>query len=165
MSMDAMRRMQECRMAMAAPLLPAAATIWLIAFGVVGCGRGSDALSGTVPVSGMVLVAGKPLAQGTIRFAPDSGGQPATSAVVDGRFDMRTTASSPGVLRGRYRVTVVSERVESSPSVSADVPPDPKNLPVPESLIPRRYSDVRTSGLAVEVTAPVAELSFTLDDK
>jgi len=140
------------------------AGIWLsIAAVVVACGCSRvDSLSGTVPVSGTVTHDGRPLAQGTIRFAPESGGQPATGPIVDGRFKMQTTASSPGVRKGRYRVSIVSEKPGSIPDLPPGVPPGP-NMPMAESLIPKRYNDVRSSGLEVDVTGPIRDLSFALE--
>lgn len=130
---------------------------------LAGCGSRPDALPGTVAVAGVVTFDGRPLEKGTVRFAPESGGQPATGAIIAGRFQMHTTRSSPGVLRGRYRVSVVSEKENAAPDLPAGVPPDPNNLPKPESLIPLRYSDATTSGLTVEIVGPVPDLAFSLE--
>jgi hypothetical protein len=137
----------------------------VVLVGLTACGSRSDALPGSVPVSGVVLYDGKPLGQGTVRFAPESGGQPATGAIVDGRFQMRTTASSPGVVKGRYRISIVSEKVGAVADLPDGVPPDPNNLPRPESLIPARYSDAGTSGLEVDVSGPISDLSLSVETR
>lgn len=123
--------------------------------GLVGCQSG--ALPNSVAVSGRVTLDGQPLERGMVRFAPDGQGHPALGAIDAGRFTMKATASSPGVVRGTYRVSIVCREAEVMDAEG--------KFPQPKSLIPERYEDCDTSGLAIEVTAPIRDLVFELSSK
>jgi hypothetical protein len=129
-----------------------------------GCGSGVRAIDGSVPVSGTVTFNGQPLEQGMVRFAPEGGGktQPATGQIKNGKFTMQTTASSPGVVAGKYKVSIISNKPFSPPALKPGTPPDPKAKFEPESLIPKKYNDIKTSGLEADVTAAVTSLTFAL---
>jgi hypothetical protein len=130
---------------------------------VTACTRGSP-LPNSVTVRGVVLFRGEPLQQGTIRFAPaDGGGQPATGEIRDGSFRMQTTRSSPGIVKGIYKVSIISEKPLIA-TLPENAPPNPNAWPEPESLIPKKYTDVRTSGLQVSIVEPVDDLRFELTD-
>jgi hypothetical protein len=129
-----------------------------------GCGSSATQIAGSVPVSGTVTFNGQPLEQGMVRFAPESGGkaQPATGQVKNGKFTMLTTASSPGVVVGKYKVSIISNKPFAPPPLKPGTPPDPKAKFEPESLIPTKYNDIKTSGLEADVTAAVTSLTFAL---
>lgn len=139
--------------------------IAVVAFGLLaGCSQ-SDSLPNSVPVRGIVRYNGQLLSHGTVRFAPaDAGGQPATGKIQDGAFSMSTTRSSPGVVRGAYRVSILSQQ-EATATIAENTPPDPNDWPEPESLIPRKYTDIRTSGLELQIDQPVDDLQFELSDE
>ena len=108
---------------------------------LAGC-RGSGHLE-TVPVSGTVTLDGKPLAQGTVTFAPEMG-RAATGAIQpDGSYTLKTYKPGDGALLGKHRVAVVAREVL------------PSNGPEPYRagrwLIPVFYSDSAQSGLSFEV--------------
>jgi hypothetical protein len=126
---------------------------------VVAPGCGTRGLPNSVPVSGTVLIDGKPLDQGTAQFAPDwAGGHLAIGLIgKGGGITMQTTKSAPGVVRGTYRIGIVSEM-----PYEFDPLRPPAVLPTPESFIPRRSSSVETSGLTVDATGPMRELLFEL---
>jgi hypothetical protein len=117
-------------------------------------------LPGSVPVSGLVTLDAKPLADGRVQFAPAGSGQPAIGMISAGRFTMRTTMTAPGVLKGPYKVSIVSDQP------IGDVPLNSMGLPdkVPEAVsnIPKRYNSVDTSGFTVDVTGPIRDLTFEL---
>ncbi len=71
--------------------------------GLAGCG-GSD----LVPVSGVVMLDGTPLANANISFSPDDpGGLVATGQTDDsGRFRLKSNGTDDGVRPGKYRVLV-----------------------------------------------------------
>lgn len=126
---------------------------------LTGCsGKG---LPDSVSVSGRVMLDGEPLEQGMVRFAPvAAGGHLAIGELGKGGwFTMNTTKSSPGVLKGAYKVSVLSDKPYE---IEFDPLNPPADLPPPESYIPRRYNKIDTSGLAVEVTAPIRDLLFEL---
>ncbi len=131
---------------------------------VAGCGSGVRAIDGSVLVSGTVTFNGQPLEQGMVRFAPESGGkaQPATGQIKNGKFTMLTTASSPGVVVGKYKVSIISNKPFAPPALKPGTPPDSKAKLEPESLIPTKYNDIKTSGLEADVTAAVTSLAFAL---
>jgi len=128
---------------------------------VAGC-NSAKPIAGSVPVSGTVTFNGQPLEQGEVWFAPESGskGQPATGQIKNGKFTMVTTASSPGVVAGKYKVSVISNKPFTPPKPGT--PSDPKALLPPESLIPTKYNDIKTSGLEADVTAAITSLTFAL---
>ena len=131
---------------------------------VAGCGSGLRPIAGSVGVSGTVTFNGQPLEQGMVRFAPESGGkaQPATGQIKNGKFTMLTTASSPGVVVGKYKVSIISNKPFTPPPLKPGTPPDPKAKFEPESLIPTKYNAIETSGLEADVTAAVTSLTFAL---
>jgi hypothetical protein len=112
-------------------------TLWLglLLLPAFGCGRGADKLE---PVEGQVFYKGKPLAGGTIVFAPDperGGHGPLAFAEIqpDGRFTLRT-GETAGAVVGWHRVTVASA------SPTAAVPG-----------LPAKYCDPERSGQRCEV--------------
>ena len=131
---------------------------------VAGCGSGLRPIAGSVGVSGTVTFNGQPLEQGMVRFAPESGGkaQPATGQIKNGKFTMLTTASSPGAVVGKYKVSIISNKPFTPPPLKPGTPPDPKAKFEPESLIPTKYNAIETSGLEADVTAAVTSLTFAL---
>lgn len=139
----------------------------LVALNLTGCGE-SGGLSGSVPVTGTVQFDGAPLEEGTVGFAPKdpANGQPATGHIKNGKFTMLTTASSPGVIAGDYLVRITSVDLGTAQALPPGVPPNP-NAPPPEvlSLIPKKYGDIKTSGLEVSVKPGMAPLNFELDSK
>lgn len=140
--------------ARSAMLMVSASVCMLVLIGTAGCWRSSS--PGVVHVSGRVTIEGKPLERGAVRFTPDGPGRPAVGVIEAGRFTMSLTQASPGVVKGKYRVSIVSREPVPTDWQSRPTPPAPK------SLIPERYEDTALSGLAIEVTAPVRDLTFDL---
>ncbi len=109
---------------------------WWGLFLLLGAGCGSRE-SERAPVRGQVFFQGRPLAGGTIVFAPDperGGRGPLALGEIDaeGRYTLRT-GDQPGAVPGWHRVTVAA----------ADS----------EAALPRRYRDPDHSGLARQVQA------------
>ncbi|WP_437222298.1 hypothetical protein SH661x_002717 [Planctomicrobium sp. SH661] len=136
----------------------------------MGCfGYRADSLPNIVPVSGTVTYNGKPLDHGTVMFTPEDivNGNSATGDIVDGKFTMATTASSPGVQIGKYKVAIVCTELHYPPQ-----PVDPEKVKeikiVPfkplKSLIPERFTRVDTSQLEVEVVKGMERLTYDLKD-
>lgn len=133
--------------------------------GLVGCGGGKpQPFANSVPVSGTVTFQGQPLAQGVVRLVPaDDKGQPVTGAIKDGKFSLNTTVSSPGVVVGKYKVCVISNREKAPPPPGPDGS-SPLDETKPESLIPTRYAKGETSGLEVDVQAGLKPLVYELQE-
>ena len=122
-------------------------------FAVSGCNRGPE----RVPVAGQVLIDGKPLTTGTIRFIPDSG-RPASARIADdGSFRVITKTLSgggaeiAGLVPGSYRMAVLASEYLSE-SENAEV----------RWLAPPRYANFRTSGLEADIKAPSEKMVVEL---
>jgi hypothetical protein len=133
--------------------------ITLLAVAASGCGRGGKQIPNRVPVSGRVTLAGQPLAYGTVQFVPESPeGHSAMATIKAGSFTLASAESFPGVVKGSYKVSIVSPQ----PIDPSNRPSDPFSPEANKSNIPNRYGNIETSGLAVEVNAPIRDLTFDL---
>lgn len=112
---------------------------------LVGCGDGRPA---RVPVSGQVLIDGKPLALGNIRFVP-TGGRPSSGKVgTDGRFTLMCYDGEDGAIPGTHRVAVSAGKIISESKM--------------QWFAPKKYADFRTSGLEVTVSEPTSDVKIEL---
>lgn len=100
-----------------------------------------------VPVSGRVLLDGKPLAHGTIIVTPQ-GVRPAGSEIVDGEFSLMTYEAGDGTALGTHSVAISSKEV---------LGPARQRW-----LIPKHYSRATTSGLSLTVDGPTDSALFEL---
>lgn len=120
----------------------------LLALGLVcvsGCGDGRPK---RVPVSGQVLVDGKPLPYGFVQVVPE-GARPAAGAVgPDGRFTLTTFEPGDGAVLGIHPVMVTAAEMISTTTQRWHAP--------------KKYADVATSGLAVTIDAPTDSLLIQL---
>lgn len=100
----------------------------------LGCG---DGLPRRVPISGTVLLDGEPLPLGSVSFTPE-GMRPSSSKIdAEGRFDLQFMDGGKGAVLGLHRIRVAAFDNSSGRRVS---------------LVPKRYTDFRTSGLTFEVS-------------
>jgi hypothetical protein len=130
-----------------------------------GCSGAGGQLADLVAVTGTVTLDGQPLSYGTVAFVPvdQTSGQVATGDIKEGKFTMVTSASSPGVVYGDYKVRIVSVEQQAAGSVAADFTPDPNAPPKePKSLIPKKYGDINESGLEVSVQTGMEPIQFEL---
>lgn len=137
-----------------------------ICTGVAGCG-GNDGPA-TAPVTGTITYNGEPLANATVAFAPENGGQVAKATTDEqGRYELGTFDLDDGALVGAHRVTVVA-RGPVQPLPPGQVPPGtPLELAhnPGKPLIPQKYFMQDTSGLTAEVVAGESnEFDFELRD-
>jgi len=118
----------------------------LLAFVSAGCDSGPT----VVPVSGRVLINGKPLTghPGFVRVMP-AGFRAATGSIdpADGRFTLTTFKPADGCVTGTHPAAVIVNTMVGNRLVW---------------LIPEKYGDDTTSGLAVEVTGPTTSLEVVL---
>jgi len=105
---------------------------------VTGCGKQTDE---SVPVSGRVLLDGKPLTTGTVITTPESGPGARGQIDRDGWFTLATGDLGQGASVGVHRVAVVA--VEETKDFS---PEAPRKL-----LVPQRYTNPTTSHLEIDV--------------
>lgn len=130
--------------------------------GVVVAGCGSDRLP-VAPVEGKVIYHGKPVEFGSVMFQPDKG--PAGRGVIqpDGSFTLSTYSEGDGAVIGQHKVRIAS--FASQRPDLMDAPPDaPREPGVGHSQIPRKYSNMDTSGLRVEVKEDNEPFEFHLTD-
>jgi hypothetical protein len=121
---------------------------------LVGCGDSSVKL---LPVSGKVTVDGQPLTTGSVSFRPEKGSasaqEPGGDIEDDGTYRL-FTAGKEGALPGRYRVLVVA----------VDPNDLKKKFPYGKrtSFVNPKYSNPKTTDLAVEVTSSSAPGAYDL---
>lgn len=123
--------------------------LWLVLLGgllvMVGCGEGRPK---RVPISGQVLIDGKPLPLGYLRLIPE-GARPAGARIgPDGRFTLTTFEGSDGAVPGTHRATVRASEALSPTKV--------------KWYAPKKYADAQTSGLTVDVDRPTDSLVIEL---
>lgn len=112
---------------------------------LAGC---HDQRQGFVPVAGQVLIDGKPLEKGVIRFAP-KGGRGSTGAInSDGRFTLGSYAADDGALVGVHKVMVIAR--EQITDTTA------------KWYAPKAYASFQTSGLTAEIKEPTDGLKIEL---
>jgi hypothetical protein len=129
-----------------------------------GCGGSKPA---TAPVSGTVLLDGKPVAEAAVLFEPAGGGVPARGSTdATGRFSLSTFTRGDGALPGRHRVAISKMTMAGIKADdfgledSSAAPASP-----PKSAIPRRYADPATSGLEATVEPGGANVEFSLESR
>ncbi len=127
----------------------------LLILTLVGCNRGPT----LTPVKGKVLYNGEPLKFGGVMFQPE-GGQPARAEIQpDGTFTLTTNSRGDGATVGRNRV-----RVTCYPAQSPEAQASEGEAALGESLIPKKYTDIDTSGILVEVSKGGDEVIIELTD-
>jgi len=110
-----------------------------------GCGDGRPT---RVPVSGQVLIDGKPLDYGFIRLMPQ-GARPATAQIgPDGRFVLKTFDNGDGVVLGSHPVVVLAAETLSPTKQCWHAP--------------KKYADAATSGLTAKIDGPTDSLVINL---
>ena len=83
----------------------------LIAAALVGCGG-----SRTSPVTGTVLLDGKPLVGAMVQFVPQGTGRDATGETdKSGNFTMSTFQPKDGVVQGEYKVMIAPPAATADP--------------------------------------------------
>ncbi|MBN2579100.1 MAG: hypothetical protein JXB10_08925 [Pirellulales bacterium] len=124
-------------------LLSACLALGLMPF--AGCGDGRPR---RIPVSGRVLIDGRPLEVGFIRVVP-RGNRPATGALgAGGRFTLSTFEENDGCVPGRHRVAVIAKKDLSPTAI--------------RWFAPKTYRSPATSGLEIEVGGPRDDVEILL---
>lgn len=118
----------------------------LLAGSLAGCGDGRPP---RVPVSGRVLIDGKPVSNGFIRVEP-SNARPAVGKLSgDGSFELTTFEPGDGVVPGRHPVAVIA--IESENGGMAI-----------RHLVPDRYLQSHTSEIEIAIDEPTDDLQIEL---
>ena len=112
---------------------------------MVGCGDGRPE---RVAISGRVLIDGKPLKLGYIRFVTE-GARPAWANIdPDGRFTLETFGDHDGAVLGTHKILVRASETLG-----------PYKL---KWHAPKKYADARTSGLTETIDRPNDNLLINL---
>lgn len=126
---------------------------------MAGCGDGRPPMA--APVTGRVLLDGKPLEFGGIMFQP-SGGPPARGQIgADGQFSLSTYEPGDGAPIGKHQVRVTCFEGQRALE-QTDINSEPA---LGKSLIPERYTIYETSGLEADVQTQNEPFVFQLDSK
>jgi hypothetical protein len=124
-----------------AVLSAAAVTIAVGCLMFAGCGR-SDLQ--TIQVRGNVTYNGKPVVMGMVKFQPVNAekGRPAMGTTDDqGNYTAGTTATAKGIMPGEYKVSILAYLA----------PPPGKKADIGPLAVPKRYTEVDSSGLTASI--------------
>ena len=122
--------------------------------GLSGCGGGGRE---TVEVTGTVTLDGQPVADAAVMFSGPDGGSPATTMTdATGHFTVQAAPGSNGVAVSKLQTS-------GNAAVGGDgLMPATGAVAVPQSLVPKKYADFRTSGLIVEVASGMDQVKLEL---
>jgi hypothetical protein len=147
--------------------LQVATAVWLCLAlaSLSACGK-KDNRPGRVPVSGVVLQQGQPVAEATVVFEPQ-GTMPAATGKTDagGRFQLTTFEPSDGAVPGEYKVAI--QKVQVIPGKTSGAIPDDYVGPPPDEkwLLPAKYGSTATSGFTATVqTGATNDFKFDLSE-
>jgi hypothetical protein len=119
----------------------------LIALGL-GVFAGCDNRPQRVPVSGTVLIDGKPLTRGFVQVVPADARASSGEIGPDGRFTLTCYDEQDGCVLGTHPVAVIASEAMGSNAVKWHAP--------------KKYQDTTTSGLTVEITEPTESLVINI---
>jgi hypothetical protein len=111
----------------------------------VGC---SDGKPKRVPISGKVLIDGKPLTIGSIQFVPEGARSSGGAIDPDGHFVLSCYKPGDGAVIGAHRVRVTAAKNISEKELRWEAP--------------KMYADIASSGIVVNVDAPADDLVIKL---
>lgn len=127
---------------------------FLVLVCVVGC-SGDDRVA---PVTGVVTLDDKPIAEASVTFMPKEGGRPAFGVTdAEGKYELTTFEEGDGALIGNHVVTIlaVDEKVSDKATAAAEEHGSLSEFMAPQAkqkwIIPERYSEKDTSGLSFDV--------------
>jgi hypothetical protein len=109
----------------------------------------------TAPVSGKVLVDGKPLATGTVLFTPMHGRGARGVIKSDGSFTLSTYRDADGAILGEHRIAVIAYEGERNELTGEDA----------RALIPHRYMSPESSGLSHRVVEDENDVVLNITSK
>ncbi|WP_425395914.1 hypothetical protein [Aeoliella sp.] len=112
---------------------------------LLGCGDGRPT---RVPISGQVLIDGKPLPQAFVKFVPEEGRAAGGNTDSDGRFTLTCYEAGDGASIGLHKVSVRATDAVSNVAI--------------RWRAPKKYQDIETSEIEVEVSEPRDDLLIEL---
>jgi len=103
---------------------------------LIGCGKGGP--EGTIPVSGTVALAGKPLPNGAVHFVQEGGSRTVMAKVAAGRFSTHLWPAAYAVaVTGDAQPELLDEKTG-------------KLIP-PQRIVPEKYMAASKSGLTATI--------------
>lgn len=115
-----------------------------------------------VPVTGVITLDGKPIANAAVLFMIDRGGRPATGVTdASGRYQLSTYTDDDGALIGRHEVSVVLNQTDSQGTNTPEGAVSGSGFKV-TWIVPEKYSKLETSGLSAEVDREKTRHDFAL---
>jgi hypothetical protein len=137
----------------------------------LGCGDQSG-VAKRFPVSGTVSYKGQPVEKGSISFVPTAAdGRAANGEIANGKFTLSTVNPGDGALPGSYKVTVMSQDVDTTKlkeiSKGGQFHHDEtfaKAVTSAKNLVPAKYKLADTSDLKAEVKPESNSFTFDLTD-
>lgn len=133
--------------------------------GLAGCGSNDH---GLVPVTGVVLLDGKPVGNAAVMFHHPAGQTAYAIADDDGSFSMTTREPGDGVAAGEHRVTVSLSIQEGGVQADAHGLEDYSKPISPVrhiDVVPKAYNDPSTTPLSVHVAKRMSGLRLELQSK
>lgn len=136
---------------------------------LTGCASEEAGESLGATVTGTVQLNGSPVEGAMVTFRPASEGTQGAFARTDeaGKYELSTSAvGTSGVSPGKYVVTVTKVEVAQSSTASEEDPGYNPNAKPAEakSLLPKKYSNAKTSDLEFTVTEGNNEIPIELKD-
>jgi hypothetical protein len=132
---------------------------------LAGCGSNEERL---VPVAGVVLLDGKPVAQAAVMFHHEAGRTSYAVTGTDGSFQLTTRAPGDGVPAGEHHVTVSLVAQEGGVQANDKGLEDYTKPVAPARLtyvVPKVYNDPKTSPIVFRVARPTRSLHIDLDSR
>lgn len=112
----------------------------------VGCQPGGPEVA---DVSGKVIIDGKPLSYGYIRFVPTTGRSSDSEIASDGSFTLQYSSDLSGAIIGDHRIEVAANEVLNASSIKWHAP--------------KKYASIGTSDLQYTVTTDEDDVTIELN--
>lgn len=133
-----------------------------------------------VEAGGIVTYKGAALADAVVMFIPQNGPLAMARTNLEGKFNLMTGGSQPGVAVGKVKVSVEAGSAKKSSAAEFKQTENPEELkkmqedvmnkmltsgkdaPQAESVIPKRYASAETSNLEFTVSEKASENNFKI---
>jgi hypothetical protein len=122
--------------------------IVLVSVGLLSSAGCGDSRPDRVRVSGRVLIDGKPLTFGDVKFVPEDARPSSGKLDENGRFTLTCYDGNDGAVPGIHRVQVAANEIVPGQKVHWHAP--------------IKYANFRTSGMSLEITEPTDSLEIEL---
>lgn len=122
--------------------------LWIVAVALLATSGCSDGRPQRVPVAGQVLIDGKPLTHGYVRFTPSDSRASTGALDSEGKFKLTCFEPGDGVVLGTHQVTVMGQEPIGQETIKWHAP--------------KKYADPASSGLTQEIQGPTDSVVINL---